>query len=500
MNASNLHANLGRSRATILAWALTVAFTCGALAQNNSSGRSTTQNVVIGAPIGALPTDFQELACGTNGGPPSLPIASFEEFARCPTEETGLHEVQFRYDDEVHYVALAQRDLLRAERFQGTKIGNFPIIASVLIDDSGIVRGVRAVTDDRVSDRTRRMAHSMAQFMRAIYDTIGWDCVDIPTAEGETPVGNSLIKQDCRKFEDGLLYSTQARLLRRPGQTFINPADNLPQAGYWESTARLDIYEVDDSGNLVHSEVVGDTVAGPSDQVPSDPVEAFLIGATNDCPGCDLSGAQLQRRNLAGADLAGANLSGASLHRTVLRGASLDGANLAGANLNLSDLKLASLVGADLTDAYMYQTDAAAADLSGALLNGAMTEKARFTSAMMAGVEWRLSYGFGLNAAGADLTGAILVGSVLVEADLQRATLAGANITDVAFFRTRLRGVDFTDAIAHRTDFLETDLSDSVFVDADLTDARLLRARSSDMDLTGAVLTGTIMPDGTVGP
>ncbi|MCW5697673.1 MAG: pentapeptide repeat-containing protein [Bauldia sp.] len=491
-------ANAERYRRAFLAAFLLVAMP--SFAQDDIARRSTIREIAIGTPISALPADFQEFACGTNGGPPSLRIASFAEFAQCPPEATGLHEVQFRYNDEIHYVALAQRDFLRAELFQGTKIGNFPILGSVLIDDSGIVRGIRAVTDDRVSDRTRRAAVSMADFLRSVYGGGGWSCVDLPVGEGETPVGGALVKQDCTKLtEDGLLITTQARLLRRPGQTLINPVDGLPRAGYWESTSRVEIYQVDANGDPILGG--GDApFAGepPAAEIPTDPLEAFLAGAVRDCPGCDLSGAQLQRRDLAGADLSDANLSGASLHRALLGGASLAGANLAGANLNLADLKRANLSGADLTDAFLYQTDAAAADLTGALLNGIAAERARFTNATMIGVEWQHSYARSVNAARANLTDAVLTGSVLVEADLQSATLAGADLSDVAFYRSRLRAVDFTGATARGTDFLETDLSDANFANADLTDARLLRARSSGLDLTDAVLTGTVMPDGSV--
>lgn len=479
--------------------AIGIAFAAAVPASAQVDLRSTIREVEIGAPITDLPTDFQELACGTNGGPPSLPLASFAEFAKCPAEATGLHEVQFRYDDEIHYIALARRDALRAELFQGTKFGNYPILASVLIDDAGIVRGVRAVTDDRVSDRTRRSAHSMAQYVRSVYGSEGWDCIDIPAEEGETPVGNNLLKQDCRKLEDDLLYLTEARLLRRPGQSLIDPANGLMRPGYWESTARLDIYQVDESGEVVASPGPAfDPVAEAPDQIPSDPVEAFLIGATKDCPGCDLAGAQLQRRNLADADLSDTNLAGASLHRAVLGGASLEGANLTGANLNLADLKRASFVGADLTDAYFYQTDAAAADFSGAVLDGISAENARFTGATMTGVSWQMSRAPNANLAGADLTGAVLTGTELPDADLQSAVLAGADLTDTWLYGARFRSADLTGATAVRADFLQADLSDAIFVDADLTEAQLLRARSDGLDLTGAILVETTMPDGSI--
>lgn len=473
-----------------------------ASAQEPVTTRSTIRDLVLGAPVGGQPADFQEFACGTNGGPPSLPIDSFAEFARCAPEESGLHEVQFRYDDRIHYIALAQRDPLRADLFSGTKIGNYPIIASVLIDDAGIVRGIRAVTDDRVSDRTRRGAFSMAGYVHTLYGVAGWECIDIPPIDGETPVGNDLIKEDCQKVsDDGLFMTTQTRLLRRPGQTLINPANGEIRVGYYESKAWFEIYQADASGGPDYG-TAGEAlaVAAVETPAPDDPVEAFLGGFTVDCPGCDLSGANLSRRNLAGADLSGADLSGATLHRALLGGATLDGANLVNANLNLIDLKRASLVGADLTGAMLYQADAGAADFSGVAMDGAVAENARFTSATMTGVHWQNGYVLGANLAGVDLTGAVLTGSVFVEADLQRATLVGADVSDGTFYRARLRLADLSEVVAVYTDFLEADLSDAIFANADLTEARLQRARTSGTDLTGAVLTNTVMPNGETNP
>ncbi len=476
----------------------TAALATVATAQAVPSARPTIRDLVIGAPASALPVRYQEFACGTNGGPPSIPIASFSDFARCPVEPTGLYEVQFRYDDEAHYIALAHRDLLQAELFAGTKLGNFPILASALFDEAGILRGVRAVTDDRASERERRYAYSMTDFVKGLYGVDGWTCTDYPAEAGETPVGNTFIKQDCSKVTaDGQLVFTRSRLYRRPGQTLIDPANGLLRPGLYESTARLDVFQADADGNPVYG------VGSPLDHVvpvvevptaPPDPVEAFLGGFTRDCPGCNLSGAQLQRRDLAGGDLAGANLTGASLHRALLGGARLDGANLADANLNVTDLKRASLVGANLTNALLFESDAAGADFTGAIMDGAIAEKARFTSGIMIGVHWLNAYALGANLAGTNLSQAVLTGAVFVEADLQRANLSNADVTDVSFYRARLRSVDFTGAIAVRADFLEADLSQARFIGADLSEARLLRARSSGLDLTGAVLTNTILP------
>src|SRR5258705_12124098 len=45
--------------------------------------------------------------------------------------------------------------------------------------------------------------------------------------------------------------------------------------------------------------------------------EAFLAGQTINCPGCDLNGASLDRRDLTVADLSGADLRRTTFSRTI---------------------------------------------------------------------------------------------------------------------------------------------------------------------------------------
>ncbi|MDD3620765.1 MAG: pentapeptide repeat-containing protein, partial [Desulfobulbaceae bacterium] len=85
---------------------------------------------------------------------------------------------------------------------------------------------------------------------------------------------------------------------------------------------------------------------------------------TNACPGCDLSGAVMNRADLAGADLRGANLAGSKLYLANLAEADLRDANLQGAALGGADLAGADLTGANLTGAV----------LEGAYLKGARME------------------------------------------------------------------------------------------------------------------------------
>ena len=80
-------------------------------------------------------------------------------------------------------------------------------------------------------------------------------------------------------------------------------------------------------------------------------------------PGASLSGADLSRASLYGADLSRANLSGANLSRADLYGADLSRANLSGANLSRADLDDASLDGADLSGANLSRADLYGANL-----------------------------------------------------------------------------------------------------------------------------------------
>lgn len=97
------------------------------------------------------------------------------------------------------------------------------------------------------------------------------------------------------------------------------------------------------------------------------------------CPGCNLSGTDLQNAqlvdaNLAGADLSKIDLSGANLRRANLAGANLTGARLVRANLAGANLSGCNLAGADLTGSNLIRANMTDAKLEGALLTGTLRE------------------------------------------------------------------------------------------------------------------------------
>ncbi len=71
-----------------------------------------------------------------------------------------------------------------------------------------------------------------------------------------------------------------------------------------------------------------------------------------ECPGCDLSNAELNDLDLTKVNLAGANLDGAELSRSSLAGANLKDANLTGTRLDQVDLTKVNLAGVNLAKAW----------------------------------------------------------------------------------------------------------------------------------------------------
>ena len=78
--------------------------------------RGEVWSLKLGAPIADQPGDFVDYACGSAGGPPSIPLSGWADFKRCRPEESGLREVYFRYDDELEYVARANNSPADIER------------------------------------------------------------------------------------------------------------------------------------------------------------------------------------------------------------------------------------------------------------------------------------------------------------------------------------------------------------------------------------------------
>ncbi|MEA2988132.1 MAG: hypothetical protein QOG83_843 [Alphaproteobacteria bacterium] len=211
-------------------------------AQN--SARLKIWDVTFGIPIASLPLDqFVDPSCGTNGGPPARVLKSFDDFAQCPPERgTGLHEVWFRYDDEMEYVARARRSELMIKQHQANSLAGQPIITSLLIGDTGLVAGYRIVTDTRAEGRTRVAAYGLSDLFKGMVGGLDMVCSDLPPAEGERPVDDVFVKQTCERTFEGRLARIEARHYYKPGQHAVDPNDNRLTENQFESSARLEVF------------------------------------------------------------------------------------------------------------------------------------------------------------------------------------------------------------------------------------------------------------------
>jgi hypothetical protein len=222
--------------------------------------RATIWDLVLGAPVAAQPPpqQFQAFACGSNGGSPRAPLAGWADFKRCPAEPGGLHEVYFEYDDEIEYIARAHDNDREISRWAGTHEVMFPVIASALFDDSGILQGIRLVTDPRPDHRNditeadrkkREESYLLGGVMASRFGIEPErDCKSLPPGEGEGAVGSLFIKQVCERKDPAASrrFIVRANLFRKPGQSGVNP--QLPTQltqGQFESSARLEIRALD---------------------------------------------------------------------------------------------------------------------------------------------------------------------------------------------------------------------------------------------------------------
>jgi hypothetical protein len=206
--------------------------------------RLNVWDIHIGAPASQIPDGFVNYACGTDGGPPSLPLANFTESKKCRPDGNGLYEVYFEYDDELEYWARALdlRDEIRM--YAGTSAYEFPVVASVLFDDAGVARGERLVTDPRQQlSRDRNEFWILADFIRHRFGDDGWECTDLPPAAGESPAGSNFIKNHCEKTLGGLHLVLEQRYFQKKGQQFIDPYTGKPRAEDYESATRLEMFD-----------------------------------------------------------------------------------------------------------------------------------------------------------------------------------------------------------------------------------------------------------------
>jgi hypothetical protein len=194
----------------------------------------------FGAKVDAIPDEFVDYACGSNGGAPSAPLKGFSDFKRCRPEASGLREVYFRYDDELEYWAKANNLQAEMEQYAGTKTYGFPVVTSILVGEDGVMKGIRIISDPRY-DSNREEAYFLKNFLSARLGRDGWSCEDLKPEEGETPVDGVFFKQRCEKDLGERVAKMEARHLRKAGQARYDPRSGRQTTNQFESVVRFEI-------------------------------------------------------------------------------------------------------------------------------------------------------------------------------------------------------------------------------------------------------------------
>jgi hypothetical protein len=214
-----------------------------AAAPGDRPARLEIWDLPLGAAVEQLPDEFIDYACGTNGGPPGMPLAGgWREARRCRPEASGLREVYFRYDDELEYWAKANSLLQQMAQYSGTKTYGFPVTVSALIDEGGTLRGIRLVSDPRGDSQNRDEAYLLRNFLTARFGRDGWACETLAAEAGETAVDGIFVKERCRKDIDATTTaSLSTRHLRKAGQSRFDPHTGRETTGQFESTVRFEL-------------------------------------------------------------------------------------------------------------------------------------------------------------------------------------------------------------------------------------------------------------------
>ena len=116
---------------------------------------------------------------------------------------------------------------------------------SLLFDKFGITKGVRIISDDRVSHNERKTAYGLFIKLESTFGKDPWECLDFGPAEGEAPIAGMFAKKLCIKEKSDKTILLRGDYYRKKGQTSYDRLTKKPTVGYFASSTRLEVYSKD---------------------------------------------------------------------------------------------------------------------------------------------------------------------------------------------------------------------------------------------------------------
>ncbi|MGY3146325.1 hypothetical protein ACVWYQ_003324 [Bradyrhizobium sp. USDA 3397] len=175
------------------------------------------RDLSLGMSVASIPPEeYINLRCADKEG---AKLAGWNDFQACPADQKGLHNLSFRFNDDLNPLAAL------SDKYQGTKLGGHPVLLTGLVDSGGALQGIRIDTDPNARPFWRKKAYLLALIVKARYGEAGWSCREAEPLEGEAPVGGLLIKEHCEKRAGRRRLALDREVYRRAGQPlsdFVN--------------------------------------------------------------------------------------------------------------------------------------------------------------------------------------------------------------------------------------------------------------------------------------
>ena len=176
-----------------------------AIAQDSrgkDSGDNDLRNIRLGMPATDLPdAGYVNLACATD---PQKTLAAWTGWRDCPADASGFHAIRFGYDPPTSP--------------EGTIVAGHPAILTLLVNDAGIVSGLRIETDPIARLYIRKKAFLFGTQVKSRYGSDGWSCTQAQPDAGEQPVGGVFVRERCTKTIHNRSIVVERNLFRKPEQ------------------------------------------------------------------------------------------------------------------------------------------------------------------------------------------------------------------------------------------------------------------------------------------
>jgi hypothetical protein len=167
-----------------------------------NSGDNDLRDIHLGMPATELSdAGYVNLACATD---PQKTLTAWTGWRDCPADPSGFHAIKFGYDP--------------ATGREGTIVAGHPVILTLLIDDAGIVSGLRIETDPKARLYIRKKAFLFGIQAKSRYGLDGWSCTEAQPDAGEQPVGGVFVRERCTKTVHNRSIVVERNLFRKPEQ------------------------------------------------------------------------------------------------------------------------------------------------------------------------------------------------------------------------------------------------------------------------------------------